>query len=300
MKQPDFDRIYKNVPAEQKQMLLDFRASHPYKEIAIHGAVWRYLSCGQGEHVLLFLPGGFVTADMWFYPITALEDRYRIIAPDAYTLQGTFAIDEVCCALVSILEAEGIEKATVIGISAGGGVAQWLIQEYPEKVEHLVLSHCGIIAPAKAEKSQRVMKLVKLLKLLPLAIIKRILLKRAAGHYPPTSQRVAFARAYMQEISANIRREMIVRFFEEGLETHRTFVYKRKVIQAWPGETLILSSQDDAVTGDAVKELQARFPGARTHLFEEGGHRTLLLFPEAYTAALKGFLDEVLSWEDLS
>ena len=54
MKQPDLDRIYKDVPAEQKQMLLDFRASHPYKEMAIHGTAWRYLSCGQGEHALLF------------------------------------------------------------------------------------------------------------------------------------------------------------------------------------------------------------------------------------------------------
>lgn len=216
MKQPDFDRIYKDVPAEQEQMLLDFRASHPYKEMAIHGTAWRYLSCGQGEHALLFLPGGFVTADMWLYPITALEDRCRIIAPDAYALQRTFAIDKVCSALVSTLEAEGIEKATVIGISAGGGVAQWLIQEYPEKVEHLVLSHCGVIDPARATIAQ---KRVKLIRLLPFVIIRRILrilLKRAAGHYLPTSQRVAFARAYMQEISATIRREMIVSSSRRG------------------------------------------------------------------------------------
>lgn len=77
-------------------------------------------------------------------------------------------------------------------------------------------------------------------------------------------------------------------------------MYKREIIQAWPGETVILNSKDDAATIEAVKELQARLPRARTHLFEEGGHHTLLLFPEAYTAALKGFLDELLSWEDLS
>jgi len=110
----DFDEVYAGVPVEQRQMLAQFRASHPYKELDIDGARWRYIACGQGDRALLFLPGGFLAADMWFYSILALEQDYRIVAPDAYTLQGTFAMDEVCQALLRILDAEGIDRAPAL------------------------------------------------------------------------------------------------------------------------------------------------------------------------------------------
>jgi hypothetical protein len=74
----DFDEIYAQVPAEQKRLLWDFRAGHPYSELDVDGTPWRYIACGQGENVLLFLPGGFLKADMWFHPILALEKTYRV------------------------------------------------------------------------------------------------------------------------------------------------------------------------------------------------------------------------------
>ena len=299
MKQPDFDRIYKDVPAEQKQMLLDFRASHPYKEMAIHGTAWRYLSCGQGDKALLFVPGGFLAADMYFHTVLALEKTYLIIVPDSYTLQGTFNMDDVCRAIVHILEAEGVEKVTVIGLSAGGGIAQYFIQEHPERVEHLVLSHCGILERS-AEAENKLKKMLTLVKILPLFVTRRILLKMTTGNVPPSSNWIALHNAYFREASFHIHKAMIVRFLQGAVETRRRFVSEPEVLESWPGETLILASRDDQVSVPSLEKLQARYPRARTHLFEEGGHHTFMFFPEAYTAALKGFLDEVLSWEDLS
>ena len=61
-----------------------------------------------------------------------------------------------------------------------------------------------------------------------------------------------------------------------------------------PGSILILSSEDDALSRHSLEDLQARYPRARTELLEEGGHHAFIFFPEAYTAALRAFLDEVL------
>ena len=144
---------YQDVPAGQKQRLFTFRATHPYTQLAINDTPWRYIASGRGDRALLFLPGAFLQANMWFNQILALETDHRIIAPDAYALQGLFDLDAVCDALVQSLDAEGIERATVIGLSAGGGVAQLLLQTHPERVEHAVFSHCGVLEPsADAEK----------------------------------------------------------------------------------------------------------------------------------------------------
>jgi hypothetical protein len=86
---------------------------------------------------------------------------------------------------------------------------------------------------------------------------------------------------------------MFVRFLQGSLETRRGFVLKPEVLQAWSGEVLILSSQDNEVTIGSLEKLKIRYPRARSHLFEQGGHPTFLLFPEAITAALQRFLDEI-------
>lgn len=295
----NFDELYIQVPAGQKRLLEDFRANHPYKAIDVQGVPWRYIACGQGDQALLFLPGGFLAADMWFHSILALEQDYRIVVPDSFTLQGVFSMDAVCRALICNLKAEGIEKATIIGLSAGGGVAQYFVQEHPEWVSHLALSHCGILE-SDVKAQDKLGRLLKLVRLLPLFVIRRVILRATTGQVPPSSDWVEFHHAFFREASARMDKDMVMRFLEEGLETRRSFIARPEVLDAWPGEVLILSSRDDDNTTASVNKLQRQFPRARTHLFEQGGHHTFLFFAEAYTNVLKTFLDEVLAPDPMS
>jgi pimeloyl-ACP methyl ester carboxylesterase len=287
-----FGEIYSDVPADQREQLMIFRINHHYKELDVAGTPWRYISCGDGENALLFLPGGFLPADMWFHAILRLEDDYRIIVPDSFTLQGVYAMDSVCEALVRILEAEGVEKASVVGLSAGGGVAQYLIQEYPDRIEHVVFSHCGVIE-RDAGLEARLKRLLLLVKLMPLSIIRWILMKTTTGSVPPSSRLIAFHNAYFQETQLNITKEMVEGFLRESLELRKRFIFRPEFLDSWPGETLILASSDDNVALASLAKLQARYPRARTHVLEEGGHHAFMFFPDAYTDALKTFLDEV-------
>ena len=229
---------------------------------------------------------------MWFYQISALEGDYRIVAPDAYTLQGTFAMDDVCNALIQILGIEGIEKAIVIGLSAGGGVAQLLLQEHPERVEHVVFSHCGILERS-GDAEKQLAKLLRLVRLLPLFVTRRILLRRTTGTVPTSSKWVELHNGYFREAAGHIEKDMIIRFLQSGLETRRSHTFKPEVLASWPGKILLLGSKDDTAAFGSLGKLQARYPNARTHVLEEGGHHTFMFFPEAYTAALKTFLDDV-------
>lgn len=280
---------YRNVPPAQRDRLFAFRATHPCTRLDIDGITWRYIACGQGDKALLFLPGAFLKADMWFNQILALETDYHIIAPDAYALQGLFDLDAICDVLVQSLDAEGIERATVIGLSAGGGVAQALLQAHPERVEHAVFSHCGVLqhSAAAEEQTRRTLWLVRLL---PIVIIRRLLKKMTTGETPSSSQWIAFHEAYVQEAIRNVDKPTVVRFLRSGLEARRRFTFKSETLESWSGSILVLSSHDDALSQHSLEQLQARYPGARTELLKEGGHHAFLFFPEAYTAALSAFL----------
>jgi lipase len=287
---PPGEELYRSVPPAQRERLFAFRATHPYRRLTVDDATWRYVACGQGERALLLLPGAFLRADMWFNQILALEQEYRIIAPDAYALQGVFDVDAVCDALVRSLDAEGIERASVIGISAGGGVAQVLLPAHPERVENVVFSHCGVLEHS-AERERRTRRILWLVRVLPLFVIRRVLRRMTTGETPSSSEWAAFHEAYMHEAIPNIDRTMFARFLRSGLEARRRFRFEPQALDSWPGSVLILSSEDDALSRDAVAKLQARYPRATTELLRAGGHHAFLFFPEAYTAALRRFLE---------
>lgn len=289
---PDFDRLYERVPEEQKSLLRDFRVGHVYKELDTGAGRWRYLACGNGREALLLVPGAFLEADMWFYVILAMEERYRIIVPDSYTLQGTFEMDDVCQALLRILDAEGIGKVTFTGLSAGGGVAQYFLQEHPDRVAHLVLSHCGVLEP-DAEAETEIRRLLVLVRVLPMWLIRRFVLRRTAGSLPPTSEWIEFHNAYFREAGSRLTKAILIDFLHGGAEVRRSFASKPEALDSWTGEALILGSQDDQVAARSLKQLQARFPRARTRLLAEGGHHAFMLFPEVYTGALSAFLEDV-------
>ncbi|MBN1312439.1 MAG: alpha/beta hydrolase [Anaerolineae bacterium] len=291
MNASSFDPAYADVPAEQRERLKAFRAEHPAKSLDVDGKHWSYLTCGTGEKTLLFLAGAFLPADMWFYTIGELEKSFRILAPETNMLVGLSA-RQALDALPRLMDAEGVQKASVVGLSAGGGMAQMLLQEHPERVENLVLSHTGIIErrPDHPELERQVRRLTWLIRVLPVSLVRRVLLKRTSGTLPVSSEWRQFHDAYFRESSAAITKDMVISFLQNGLELRREYQYKPEAFAGWAGRVLLLNSQDDTVTMGNLDRLRQRFPEADVHIFEEGGHHTFMLYPEAYTAILEDFL----------
>ncbi len=290
MHNASFDTIYARVPEQQRNLLQAFRANHPYQEITLQGNSWRYITAGQKDKpTLVFLPGGFAAADIWFQAILALEQDYHIIAPDAHAIQNTFEIEDVCQMILNSLHAEGVAQATFIGLSFGGGIIQYLLQEHPEKVEHAVLSHCGALSPEKAAGRQR---MITMLRLMPFALSRNLVLTASTGPYPEASVWCDFARAYFQEMSTHLHKAALVRYYKAQSEVERQFVFDPDKLEGWLGQMLLIASSDDALSVSNMAELRERYPRARTHVFEQGGFHTMLLFPEDYVAVLRDFLAE--------
>jgi pimeloyl-ACP methyl ester carboxylesterase len=292
MNTQESDSYYAEVPDYQKDMLRQFRATHPYREMVISGKKWRYLSSGQGDKCLVFLPGGFITGDMWFYPTLKLESSYRILSPDAYTRQGFSGMAAVCDAIVKMMDSENVDKATLIGLSAGGGIAQVFLQTYPERVSNLVLSHCGILKQDLG-LAKRAERLSRLAKILPVSVVRWIIKKQTTGAVPESSEWVSFEAAYFREIGAEVTKSMFVDFLADAAETRRNLVAKPEIVQAWPGSVFVLTSEDDSFSFNSLEQLEDYYPRVDSYVFPEGGHHALFFYPKQYTEALIGFLDSV-------
>jgi pimeloyl-ACP methyl ester carboxylesterase len=117
-------------------------------ETRSRGFMIHYEVTGTGPPLVL-VPGTMSSAAQWtlFGYIAELTDEFRAIAvdplghgrsdkphaPDAY------AAAEVTADLLAVLDAEGLERATVWGYSRGGWLACLLAAAHPERVERIAI-----------------------------------------------------------------------------------------------------------------------------------------------------------------
>jgi pimeloyl-ACP methyl ester carboxylesterase len=278
-------KYYENVPEAQKNLFLDFQKEHPYSTISVQNEELKYIVCGEGEETLVFLHGALVRPDMWFYPIIELEKEYRIIAP-LFPLQKMGAQDAVDF-VKAILKQENRPTATFIGYSYGGGVAQYISEEYPEIVDRLVLTHTGIAGREGAGKELQRFK--KIMKIMPFSLIKKKIASRI--DYVPSSEWNEFHKAYFLEAASQLDKPGFLNYIDSMLrfteETRHLPADKRK----WNGETFLLGTRDDEDAFEHFDTLLKLYPNANSHIFEEqGGHHMLFLFPEEYARIISQYL----------
>ncbi len=108
---------------------------------------------GKGSPVVLIMG---LTADMEWWPPTfvdGLAEKHRVLMFDNRGSGRShaggldpFSIQQFVLDTLNLMDAVKIRKAHVLGASMGGMIAQQLALEFPERVDHLILSStsCGI------------------------------------------------------------------------------------------------------------------------------------------------------------
>ena len=287
------EKIYARVPAEQVERLTEFRRTHPLKRLAFGGTQWEYIACGRGDQTLLLLPGALSIAESTFPMITAFQDEYRVIAP-SYALSQT--ITGLCEGIANILAAEDVDRAHVIGGSFGGLVAQYFVRMFPEKTRSLILSHTFLITP----KLQLPLKIAgRLLPALPPNLFVPLLKLRLNKLLLSTLRRrkhpeYEFWKAYLNEaIAADRFRQVAVHQQKCLLDMARQPQFTADDLKAWPGEILIIDSDDDpAIPAKDRALLRKTYPQAQVKTFSDAGHVSSILKRDEVFASIKRFLSE--------
>src|SRR5687767_2990660 len=117
-------------------------------EILLHGHRVFYRGAGSGPVVLL-VHGITSTSATWAKVLPYLAERHTVIAPDllghgeSAKPRGDYSLGAFASGVRDLLVALGIERATFVGHSLGGGVAMQLAYQFPQRCERLVLVASG-------------------------------------------------------------------------------------------------------------------------------------------------------------
>lgn len=118
------------------------------QHVTIHGHGVGYRMAGDGP-VLLLIHGIAGSSAAWREVMPVLAERYTVIAPDlighghSAKPLGDYSLGAYASGMRDLLGALGVDRATVVGQSFGGGVALQLAYQHPECVERLVLVDSG-------------------------------------------------------------------------------------------------------------------------------------------------------------
>ena len=125
---------------------------HRMQHVTVHGHRRAYVKVGNGP-ALLLLHGLGCTHRTWLPVLDSLSRRYTVIAPDLLghgesdKPRADYSVGGFANGMRDLLTVLGIDRATVVGHSFGGGVAMQFAYQFPERTERLVLVGSGGLGP---------------------------------------------------------------------------------------------------------------------------------------------------------
>ncbi len=128
------------VPAGASVARLRYRTVHGYRRA--------FRMAGNGSAVLL-IHGIGDSSETWAPVMPGLAQHYRVIAPDLLghgksdKPRADYSIGGYANGMRDLLSVLGIDRATLVGHSLGGGIAMQFAYQYPERCERIVLVATG-------------------------------------------------------------------------------------------------------------------------------------------------------------
>ena len=114
----------------------------------MNGKTMDYVTFGKGKDPLVIIPGlgdGLQTvkgkAQLFSLSYRLLAKRYKIyVFSRINELRQGYTTRDMAADVAEAMETLNIDTAYVMGISQGGMIAQWLVVDFPEKVQKLILA----------------------------------------------------------------------------------------------------------------------------------------------------------------
>jgi len=117
-------------------------------QIALHGRRAVYRIAGSGPPVVL-IHGMLNSSSHWQSVALALARDHTVLAPDlighgdSAAPRGDYSLGAHAASIRDVMAAIGIDRASIVGHSLGGGVAMQFFYQFPQRVERLVLVSSG-------------------------------------------------------------------------------------------------------------------------------------------------------------
>jgi pimeloyl-ACP methyl ester carboxylesterase len=281
-------------------------------EMELHGHRVMYRMAGSGPPVVL-IHGMVNSSRHWEAVATQLASDYTVIAPDlighgdSATPRGDYSLGAHAAAIRDLLAVIGIERATIVGHSLGGGVAMQFFYQFPQRTERLVLISSGGLG-REVSPMLRSAALPGFSGLLAVAANRRVLagLRRAGAGLEQRGVRKA---VYLAAIARALRPL-------EDPGSRAAFLHTLRAVIDFRGQrvsardrlyllgdmpTLIVwGERDHTIPLAHGREAYEAIPGSVFRTLPNAAHFPHLEDPEALAAVLREFLESTspAHWAD--
>jgi len=250
-----------------------------------------YVAAGEGEPLLAF-HGALGNAESMEWFVNSFARDFRVLVP---SLGDRSDPAQIARCAAAILEAEGIEQASVFGISFGGLVAQAFLEHHPDQVRRIILMSCPPLRRAASFAYGCASGIARSLPLPVLRFITRTILTRrladATGAGNAAKRALQSHRRRLDDFGRRFTREVLVARLSLAARIHRREPRFRDVLRLWCGPMLLMIADDDPLFDRrALARLRKAFPDAQLHTFDGGGHVIPLLHGEAMRRVIREFV----------
>lgn len=241
-----------------------------------------YQDTGHG-HAVVFIPGFGGVGSFWKRQVDFFKPRFRVITADqrgtgaSARSRGAYSLDGMTDDLETVLDAAGIQRATLVGHSTGGAIAQALAVRTPDRIAGMVLSSTWC---KPGNYFRRCFEFRRSL----LEIGETDLFHKAGifFRYSPSyaeTHDAAFDAVGDVDINITIARINAI------LEADLSDVTGRITVP-----TIVVASRDDCLVPSYMSDdVARRIPGARHVEFDHGGHFLPETRGDEYNAVLDDF-----------
>ena len=247
---------------------MEHRISYKGKDILYH----RH---GQGAPVIL-IHGFSEDATIFSNQVSFLESKYLVIVPD---LPGSgrspfnetlISLEDFAEAILAVLDAEKIDKATVIGHSMGGYITLAIAEKFPERLETFGLFHSSAYADDDEKKKTR-MKSIEFIR------------EHGAAKFLEESIPKLFGEKFKKEQPEKVK-ELVKKY--AGFDPRALVQYTKamiarpdrtEVLKTWKKPILMIIGEEDSAIPFQASLQQSHLPTlCYIHIAKQTGHMGMI------------------------
>ena len=267
----------------------------------LHGYRRAYRIAGEGPPVVLVHGIGDSSAT-WARLIPGLAREHTVIAPDLLghgasdKPRADYSVAAYANGLRDLLSVLGVEQATLVGHSFGGGVAMQFAYQFPERTERLVLVSTGGVGPEVNPALRAV------------SLPGADLLLSALRMPTMRMQTHLFVRA-MKLLGTDLGQDApdlldLVDALPDAT-ARNAFLRTLRAVVDWRGQVvsmldrcyllqdtptmLVWGARDSVLPVTHAHAAHAALPGSRLEIFEDAGHFPFHADPRRFLALLEDF-----------
>lgn len=294
------------LPPEGERFPAEALADEDSQFVTLDGIQVHYKTAGSGEPVYLLLHGFLANTYTWHRVFDDLSISGRVIAFDrpAFGLSGRplqwegenpYSMASQVKLAIALLDHLEVEKAILVGNSAGGTVAAEVALAHPERVQALVLVDAAIFSGGGAPDWIKLLLATPQARRIGLFVVRRLTSSGNVGRvielawHDPKSVALETLEGYRSTFQVENWDKAL---WEFTLASRESGLAER--IQQVQAPVLVLTGDDDRIvpTEDSIR-LAGEIPGAELVIFPNCGHVPQEECPQAFIQALQEFTDRL-------